>query len=288
MRIVSWNIENLAPWLAKNGRDLTAQWRRLGEPDALCLQEVRIRAGDAVAIAAMERALPGFRCFHSLNRDPRNGGFRGGRAYGVATYLRKTIRAEQVTIPWDLEGRICALLLRSRGLALVDVYAVNGTARRHWNHELADFAGDRHAFKRDFIARLGRELSDDAFAQCALVLAGDWNVSRAKIDTTPRLRTEEPHAAARRRFNEEFMPSLDLVDVFRAQHPDERAYTWFNARARTRLDAARVDFVLASRALVARMRTGIEADPDARPGSDHAPVWVELESPARRAQKSMK
>ena len=284
MRIVSWNIENLARWLANEDRDFVAEWRRLGEPDALCLQEVRIRASDADAIAAMERALPGFRCFHSLNRDLRNGGFRGGRAYGVATYLRRSIRAEQVAIPWDLEGRICALSLRARGIALVNVYAVNGTARRHWNHDVGDFSGDRHPFKQDFIARLGRELSRRAFAGKALVLVGDWNVSRAKIDTTPRLRTEEPHATARRRFNEEFMPSLDLVDVFREQHPDEREYTWFNARARTRLDAARVDFVLASRALLPRMRTGIDAAPEARPGSDHAPLWVELGNPAKRVR----
>jgi exodeoxyribonuclease-3 len=276
LHIVSWNIENLAPWLV-GARDFAAQWRRLGEPDALCLQEVRIRAGDADAIAAMERILPGFRCFNSLNRDARNGGFRGGRAYGVATFLREDIDARQIAFPRDLEGRICALALRAPELALVNVYAVNGTARPHWDHERGAFAGDRHAFKQRFIEELGSALAEPPFAGKPLVLAGDWNVSRAKIDTTPRLRTEEPHATARRRFNDELMPKLDVVDVFREQHPDARAYTWFHPRARTRLDAARVDFVLASRALLPRLRTGIDADPDARPGSDHAPVWLRIE-----------
>jgi exodeoxyribonuclease III len=277
LRIVSWNIENLAPWLDDGPRDFAAQWRRLGEPAALCLQEVRIRASDAAAIAAMARLLPEFRCFHSLNRDPRNGAFRGGRAYGVVTYLREDVHARQVDFQWDREGRICALLLRSPDIALVNVYAVNGTARPHWDHVIEDFAGDRHAFKQRFIEQLGRELMEPPFADKPLILVGDWNVSRAKIDTTPRLRTEEPHATARRRFNDEFMPTLDVVDVFREQHPDARSYTWFNVRARTRLDAARVDFVLASRALMPRVQSGIEAEPDVRPGSDHAPVWLEIE-----------
>ncbi|HJT98869.1 MAG TPA: exodeoxyribonuclease III [Rhodanobacteraceae bacterium] len=276
MRIVSWNIENLAPWLAGGSRDLVAQWRALGEPDVLCLQEVRVRAGDAPLVDAMEHALPGFRCFHSLNRDARNASFRGGRAYGVATYVRSGLRARHVPLAWDLEGRICATILAARRLAIVNVYAVNGTARPHWDHDAMRIAGDRHAFKQAFIERLRRELQGAPFAALAMILIGDWNVSRERIDATPRLRTEEPHATARRRFNEELMPSLDLVDVFRERNPDARAYTWINGRSR-RLDAARVDYALVSRRLLARVADAtIEADPALRPGSDHAPIAIEL------------
>jgi len=109
-----------------------------------------------------------------------------------------------------------------------------------------------------------------------LLLAGDWNVSRTRLDTTPRLRTEEPRATVRRRFNDEFIGELDLVDLFRDRHPQARAYTWFNRRARNgRLDAARVDVVLASRALADCVTaTGIDETETARPGSDHAPLWV--------------
>lgn len=276
MRIVSWNIENLAPWLPGGTRDFPAQWRALGEPDALCLQEVRIRASDADAIEAMQAALPGFRCFYSLNRDMRNAAFRGGRAYGVATYIRKKIRSRQIRFGWDVEGRICATLLTSRRIALVNVYAVNGTSRVHWNHEAGEIAGDRHAFKQAFIERLGRDLGRAPFEGITLILVGDWNVSRARIDVTPRLRTEKPHATARTRFNEEFVPSLDLVDVFRERNPDARAYTWFNKRSR-RLDAARVDYALVSRDLVSRVQaTTIESDPVLRPGSDHAPLTLDF------------
>ena len=280
LRLVSWNIENLARWLGDDGPSLAAQLARLGAPDVLCLQEVRIRPVDAELVARMRSALPGYACQYALNSDPKNGGFRGGRAYGVATYVRETLDPVALTFDWDREGRACLSHLRAAGITVGNVYAVNGTSRPHWDHEHDAVHGDRHAFKQAFIARLGRELATLQAHGLPLLLAGDWNVSRSRIDTTPRLRTEEPHATARRRFNEEFVDGLDLVDVFRECHPDTRAYTWFNKRARGgRLDAARVDFVLASGALAPRViACGIDETPDARPGSDHAPFWVALET----------
>ena len=276
LRIVSWNIENLAPWLADTGPKLGERLAAFGDPDVLCLQEVRIRPGDADLVARMRVALPGYACVHALNRDRENGGFRGGRAYGVAMYVRASLAPVALVFDWDREGRACLAHLPSAGITVGDVYAVNGTSRPHFDHERGAVHGDRNAFKQSFIARLGDELAALQSHGVPLLLAGDWNISRARIDTTPRLRTEEPHATARRRFNEEFVGGLDLVDVFRERHPDTRAYTWFNRRAR-RLDAARVDFILASRALAGHVvDCGIDASAEARPGSDHAPVWADL------------
>ena len=276
LRVVAWNIENLAPWLGDGELRLGEQLARLGMPDVLCLQEVRIRPGDADVVARMRAALPGYVCHAALNRDPKNGAFRGGRAYGVATYVREALDPVALTFDWDLEGRACISHLRAAALTIGNVYAVNGTSRPHWDHACGAVHGDRHAFKQAFIARLGDELAALQAHGLPLLLAGDWNVSRARIDTTPRLRTEEPHGTARRRFNEEFIGGLDLVDVFRERHPEARAYSWFNRRARG-LDAALVDFILASRTLASDViDCGIDEAPDARPGSDHAPVWAEL------------
>jgi exodeoxyribonuclease-3 len=282
LRVVSWNIENLARWLGDDGPQLRDHLAPLGTPDVLCLQEVRIRPRDAELVARMHAALPGYACHAALNRDPKNGGFRGGRAYGVATYVREALAPVALAFDWDREGRVVLTHLREAGLTIGNVYAVNGTSRPHWDHERDAVHGDRHAFKQGFIARLGAELAALQANAVPLLLAGDWNVSRSRIDTTPRLRTEEPHATARRRFNEEFIGGLDLVDVFRERQPDTRAYTWFNKRAR-RLDAARVDFVLASRVIDPQVvACGIDEDPAARPGSDHAPVWAELDLDATR------
>jgi exodeoxyribonuclease-3 len=109
MKVVSWNIENALPRLAA----LPAIVEALGAPDVLCLQELRIRSNDADAVSALEAALPGYRCYHALPRDPRNVTFRGGRMYGVATFVRGRWRGEMPE--WDLEGRV--VVVRKRGLA---------------------------------------------------------------------------------------------------------------------------------------------------------------------------
>ena len=90
MNLISWNIENALPRLAS----LPEMVEALGAPDILCLQELRIRAQDADAVSALAACLPGYRCYHALARDPRNVTFRGGRMYGVATFVRGRWRAE--------------------------------------------------------------------------------------------------------------------------------------------------------------------------------------------------
>src|SRR4051794_15942098 len=90
--IFSWNIENLPRYLdgAPRLRDIVKGW---GAPQIVCLQETRVRPKDADLVRAMERALPGYACDFSLCDDPRNVTYRGGRAYGVVTYVKKRFAA---------------------------------------------------------------------------------------------------------------------------------------------------------------------------------------------------
>ena len=262
MKVVSWNIENALRCLSA----LPAIAHELGTPDVLCLQELRIRREDAEHVTALERALPGYRCYHALARDRRNVTFRGGRMYGVATFVRGRWRGEVTA--WDLEGRV--VVVRKPRLAIVNVYAVNGTAKPYYD-ESGRIAGDRHELKRRFqtsIMDLGRELRRDG----GVIMAGDWNVSRSAQDTHPRLRTEEPHARARAELNDR-MIAEGFIDIWRERHPKDRSYTWFNRRARG-LDAARVDYILVSDDLVPRIRAADILD--LKPWSDHAPITVEL------------
>jgi exodeoxyribonuclease-3 len=253
--------------------------RALQRPDVLCLQEVRIRADDADAIAEMERALPGYVCGHSLCRDPINVRFRGGRAYGVASYVRDDLAPRWLETPsWDLEGRVNAFELPQLNLCVANVYGVNGTAKTYFDRD-SRASGDRHAFKLRFQEGLLNHLSVAPQRKSRLVLLGDWNVSRAKIDVYPRLRIEPPHVAARTMFNERFMRSLEVDDVFRTLHPEARKYTWFSRSAarRGRLDAARVDYALVSKALRANV-IDAEIAQELGPalGSDHAPLSLQL------------
>lgn len=263
MKLVAWNIENLLPRLA----GLPAVIEALGDPDVVCLQEIRVRAQDSENVAALEGALPGYRCHYALPRDPRNVKFRGGRAYGVATFVKG--RATGAVPEWDREGRV--VVVRRGELAIVNVYAVNGTDKPYLDEE-GRVAGDRHAFKRRFQAQVF-EMARALRQEGPVLLAGDWNVSPAKIDIHPRLRTEEPHAQARAELHAH-IEREGFVDVWRARNPAARGYTWFNRRARG-LDAARVDYVLVSEDLVPRVSEA--AILDLHPWSDHAPISLHIE-----------
>jgi exodeoxyribonuclease III len=264
MKIVSWNIDNALRCLTK----LPQVVEQFGTPDVVCFQELRIRHQDEEAVRSLQTALPGYSCHYALPRDTRNVTFRGGRMYGVATFVRGRWRGD---VPaWDLEGRV--VVVSRPGLAVVNVYAVNGTAKPYFD-ETGHVAGNRHELKRRFqmqVMDLGRRLRE----QGSVIMAGDWNVSRTAEDTHPRLRTEEPHARARAELNER-LNAEGFVDIWRQRHPNERAYTWFNRKARG-LDAARVDYILVSKDLVPAVLT---ADILERlPWSDHAPVRVELQT----------
>ncbi len=277
-RVVSWNVENLVPWLAAGAPPLLARLvDDLGSPDALCLQEIRIRPTDADLIDGLKSAVPGYLCGFSLCRDRENVKFRGGRAHGVATFIRDTHAPLETIAPgWDREGRVVVTRLSARGLSIVNLYAVNGTSRPYYDHDLQRIGGDRHAFKRRVQDRLF-ELARDLESAGGVVLAGDWNVSRSAVDTHPRLRTEPPHAQARAELNQHIAGG-GLVDAYRHCRPDERGYTWFNPRARNHLDAARVDYILVSASLVPAIRDAtILPAPPGYPATDHVPIALELE-----------
>ncbi len=282
---MSWNIENLAPYLEAEtlfGRgeaglpgslaEIVDAW---GTPDVVCLQEIRLRPEDRALVAAAQRALPGYECGLQLNRDARNVTFRGGRMYGVATFVKRALGPVlHHSAPWDREGRVLASSFGST--IIVNVYAVNGTDKPYFDHDAGAVIGTRHDWKRRMLERLAdfvRSLLEEGCRD--VVLVGDWNISRSAQDTHPRLRTEEPHATARAAFNDAFLPSLDVVDVFRELHPTARRYTWFRRGVPAGNDAARVDFALTPRAMLPRItEADIWDEPALRHRSDHAPIVV--------------
>lgn len=267
MRVVSWNCENAARYLARWPHILSA----LGEPDVLCLQETRIRPKDTQLLAEM-RSIPGYDVALACADDPRNVTFRGGRAYGVATLVREDLGGTFAVPSWDREGRI--LYARVGDAWVVNVYAVNGTGKPYFDADGVP-RGTRHEYKRRLVEQLAGDL---ARLEGDLVAIGDWNISRTKQDIYPRLRTAEPHVLARAAFNDVFLPSLDLVDAWRERNPEKRQYTWFLRGVPPGKDAARVDYALVRRSMLDRVTEAeILDDPAMRFGSDHAPVtlaWV--------------
>jgi len=171
--------------------------------------------------------------------------------YGVITYVRADLakhihRARGVS--WDDEGRV--LILELASLAILNVYAVNGTEAPYIPRSTGlSTSQTRHHRKRQFNRLLLQEcisLQNDRGLQLCLV--GDINISRFGINSVPRLRAAENHVLARKEFNEIFLPRSGLVDVWRERHGMlERGYTWFNMWKEAGTDCARVDMILCLR-----------------------------------------
>ena len=176
-------------------------------------------------------------------------------------------------------------------LAIINVYAVNGTTKPYRDPKTGTVSGTRHDHKLRFHECLLAEcvaLQDSGFSW---VLAGDFNVARSVLDSHPFLRTAEPHARNRNDFNDKFIEGeqgLGAIDTFRQLHGNERRYTYYPRGKPWGSGCDRVDLILMSRALVdpdvdKDKKMGlIEADicdtEAERASSDHVPLFATLDA----------
>jgi exodeoxyribonuclease III len=268
--IFSWNVENLPPLLTPKAKfSLQTIFQHYDYPDIFCLQEVRLRKQDRDLIQDAKSAIDGYKCNLSLPRDARNVKFRGGRAYGVATYVKNSLQIISVRqVDWDKEGRI--LITELDPFIVINVYLVNGTEKPYYDPDTGAVRGTRNDFKRRFNMLLMEECKK---LTKPFIIIGDINISPTKMDSFPRLRTEASHTLARSEFNEIIKPTLGVVDIFRHLHPNEKKYTWYNKIGK---DAARVDYALVSGSLLEKVE---EADIKAKQesfNSDHVPLFVTI------------
>ena len=73
----------------------------------------------------------------------------------------------------------------------------------------------RNERKREFNRLLMQECMGLQCRKLRVVLVGNFKVSLGRRDCHPRLRTQYPHGLARAEFTGQFMPGVDMVDVFR-------------------------------------------------------------------------
>jgi exodeoxyribonuclease-3 len=114
-----------------------------------------------------------------------------------------------------------------------------------------------------------------------LLVAGDMNIAPADADVyDPAAFVGGTHVSAEERSRLEAMLDGAMVDAYRALHPDEVQYTWWDYRAGHfhKGLGLRIDLALVSEPLAARL-TACGIDRDYRKGtkpSDHAPLLVEF------------
>lgn len=326
------------------GSPLRAFLARHGWPEVLFLQELKISRRDHKTTAALLSALntplgsgdtisaaSRYTLDTNLPRDRFNARGFDGKLYGVGTILREDFANQCVATVrhagWDLEGRASIVELQrgmsdgsgdnnlngpggkgERGtsppLALINVYAVNGTSAPYRSPEDGHTVGTRHDHKMAFHSKLRDECLQLEKRGFDVVVAGDLNVARGQLDGHPRLRTwPRQHCKNRADFNSKFFgkddntsscadayvgqdaansaePSWQGVDVFRALRGRELKYTYHpRGEGGWGSSCDRVDLIVASKALYENGGiddTDILDSPQERGTSDHVPLWVRV------------
>jgi exodeoxyribonuclease-3 len=261
VRLATWNVNSI-----RARADRAVAWLERQDVDVLALQETKCRDDQfpslAFEAAGYEVAHVGFSQWNGVAIASRVGladveaGFPGMPTWGD---------------PPAAEAR--ALGATCGGVRIWSLYVPNGRT-----------LDDPHlAYKLQWLARLrdaGLEwLGKDPQAQIALV--GDWNVAPQDDDVwDPRVFAHSTHVSPAERAAFGGVVDAGFADVVRPYTPGPGVYTyWDYTQLRfARREGMRIDFVLASPALAARV-SGALIDREERKGkgaSDHAPVLVEL------------
>ena len=259
MRVVTWNVNSLK---MRMGRIL--QFAEQHAPDVMCLQETKANPG---AFPELELAAAGYRGVHHS----------GGRWAGVALLAREGLSLSDpvLSLPGDVapeEARWCEATID--GIRFASVYVPNGRSPDH-----PEFPR-KLAFLDAMAARIARLRED---SPGGVIVAGDFNIAPADADVyDPAAFVDSTHVTAEERGRLQRMLDGGMVDAYRALHPEDVQYTWWDYRAGHfhKGLGLRIDLVLVSRSgdLEKRMEScGI--DRNFRKGtkpSDHAPLILHL------------
>ena len=260
MRIATWNINGIRARLG-----FFVEWLAARQPDVVGLQELKVPDAQ-FPWADIEKA-----GYHAAVYGQKSWN-------GVAVLARRPIEVLQKGLPGQEEFGARLLTARIGDLLFTTVYCPNG---KHTGHD--DFPR-----KLAWFDALHEHLSRSATAASRYaVLCGDFNICPQPIDSWNEaalhgsiFHTDEERERIRR------LLAAGFVDLFRAQFPDEQAFTWWDYRggAFHRRHGLRIDFLLGNAALAARLRA-VEIDREWRKKrddltpSDHAPVFADLDLP---------
>jgi exodeoxyribonuclease-3 len=243
MKVATWNVNGIRAREAQ-----LREWVAREQPDVVCLQEIKA-SSDQVPAALCE--MEGYWCY-----------WHGAKGYsGVGLHVKKSFSPDRPGFAhpaFDYESRIVTAELQ--GVTFASIYVPNGgkdfDAKMRFLDALEQFAADLHAAGRP------------------AVLCGDLNIARAEIDVHPKER--KPRAIGQLPEERALLERIighGLVDTGRALEPDnDQLFTWWapwrNMRARN--IGWRLDYVLASRALFARVESCVVQREVGT--SDHGPV----------------
>jgi len=265
MKLVTWNVNSLNVRMPR-----VLEFIEKHRPEVLCLQETKVAPDKFPHLEFREQG------YEAVDHS-------AGAWAGVAILVRDDLAlgesgAGLAGEPVVDEARWIEAVVD--GVRVVSTYVPNGRAV---GTETFD---DKLRFY-EAMAERAAELRGTP-----LVIAGDMNVMREDRDIyDPDAFVGSTHVTVdeRERF-ERILTEGALVDAYRAVHPDEVGYTWWDYRAGNfhKGLGIRIDYLLMTEDVAGRLR-GVGIDRNFRKGqkpSDHAPLiaWLD-EDPGDRGKQ---
>ncbi|MDH3255145.1 MAG: exodeoxyribonuclease III [Acidobacteriota bacterium] len=256
MRVATWNINGLRARF-----DFVLHWLEARRPDIVGLQELKLE-DEKFPHAEFEKV--GYRAFT-----------HGQKAWnGVAVLTRAPGDLVQTGLPGQEDFGSRLVTAKIGALTFTTVYCPNGKSVGH-----EDFPRKLAWFEA---LRAHLEAAHDPLEPH--ILCGDFNICPQPLDSWNEkglagriFHTEEERERMRKLFD------WGLTDLYRHQHPDRQAFSWWDYRggAFHRNMGLRIDLLLATQPIVEES-TAVEIDREYRKkkdgltASDHAPVFLDL------------
>ena len=261
MRLVTWNVNSLKVRMPR-----VLELLEQHQPDVLCLQETKANPD---AFPELELRAAGYTAVHAS----------GGRWAGVAILARtgsaahagELLTDEHIGLPDDpVPDEARWIEATADGIRFVSVYVPNGRS----------LDSPEYPRKLAFLEAMAQRIA--ALRQLGpLIVCGDMNIAPADADVyDPAAFDGGTHVSGPERDHLAAILDGGMVDAYRALHPDEVQYTWWDYRAGNfhKGLGLRIDLALVSESLAPRL-TACGIYRDYRKGhkpSDHAPLAVDL------------
>lgn len=255
VKIATWNVNSVR---ARLGNIL--EWLEDARPDVVLLQELK----------TIEETFPLME-IKSLGYEAL---VVGQKSYnGVAILSRDALSDPLRSLPGeedDPQARYAEAT--TFGIRVASIYLPNGNP----------VSSDKYGYKLRWMARLRDHARALLVRERPVVLGGDYNVIPAPEDAyDPAAWTDDALYKIETRQAFRAILNLGFTDAFRALHPKEHAYTYwdYQGAAWSADQGLRIDHLLLS-PQAADLLSACEIDREPRgkeKASDHTPLWCELE-----------
>ncbi|MFA5041137.1 MAG: exodeoxyribonuclease III [Bdellovibrionales bacterium] len=254
MRIATWNVNSIRTRMPN-----VLAWLETAKPDVLLMQEIKCETD---AFPAMEFNAAGYN-IHAFGQKAYN---------GVAIASLHKIDDVQENFP-DSEKNEQARYLEAtiKNVHFASIYVPNGNP----------LGSDKFSYKLDWLAQFRRRAERLLHDEKLVVFGGDFNVIFAELDVyDPKGWEEDALYCPQTRAAFRDILSLGYTEVFRAQHPDQRAYSFWDYQggAWQQDKGLRLDHFIMSPEVVDRVRECYidRAERGKDKASDHVPVVVDI------------